>query len=505
MRISTRLFLYVFGVIVVLGIALGYVSVRDERAHLLSESRSRAHLFARTVAAVLKYYHPVGPAVDMDTILAEVAADSPTAVPYLRLYGPDGSPLELTCSTCQTPPIPHPSVIPDALPPEGREQTVAQGREEYLQVLQPILDASGGFQGAVEVLLPLRHVGLALAAVVRRFLLFGSAGAVVLAAVLLLIARWSIAAPLQRLQEAARDLGGGDLSLRLEPSGVTDIDELIAEFNRMAQGVEEQSMSRERAHLRRLELERDLRHADRLASVGQLTSGLAHELGTPLNVISGRAEQLLAKLPAGDFSRKAMETVLRQTEHIAGIIDRLLAFSRKGSGNFTEIDLNALTREAFSLCRLRSKKTLGELKLETDLGTAAVSMMGDAAALQQLLVNLMLNSSQAMQGDGIVRVAASIEADDRLRIVYEDTGPGIPAENRERVFDPFFTTKEVGEGTGLGLYIVANIVAEHRGEIRTEEAVGGGARFVITFPRERIGADADLARENPAPAAGGAA
>jgi signal transduction histidine kinase len=484
LRISTRLFLYVFGVIVALGVALGYVSVRDERAHLLSETRTRAWLFARTVAAVLKHYHPLGPAVNVETILAEVAADDPAAVPSLRLYGPDGSPLSLSCATCQAiPPIPHPSLIPDELSPEGREDTVILGRESYLQVLQPVLTSGGAFQGAVEVILPLHHVGQALAGVVRRFLLFGSAGLMALGAVLLLIARWGIAAPLQRLQEVARDLGAGDLSLRLEPSGVADIDELIAEFNRMAKGIEEQNLRREQSHRHRIELERGLRHTDKLASIGQLTSGLAHELGTPLNVISGRAEQMMARLSPDDPSGKALETVVRQTGHIAGIIDRLLAFSRKGQSRFAEVDIGALVQEAFTLCRLRMKKAGAEVKLECDLDAEANRLYGDADALQQLFVNLMLNSLQVLKGPGGIRIRARTETGDRVRIDYEDTGAGIPPEHWERVFDPFFTTKEVGEGTGLGLYIVARVVEEHGGEIRAGAGSGGGARFTVTLPR----------------------
>ncbi len=504
MRISTRLFLYVLGFIVVFGVTVGYVSVRDERNHLLSESRSRAWLFARTVAAVLKHYHPLGPAVDMETILAEVASDDPATVPILRLYGPDGSPLTFTCESCQTlPPIPHPTIVPEELSPAGREATVTQGRDNYFQVLLPVLDADGSFQGAVEVILPLRYVGRATAAAVRRFLLFGSVGFAALGVVLLLLARWGIAAPLMRLQEAARGLGAGDLSLRLKPSGVADIDELIAELNRMAEGIEEQHLRREQDHRRRFDLERGLRHAEKLASIGQLTSGLAHELGTPLNVIGGRTEQILGRLAPDDPSRKPLEAVLHQTEHIAGILNRLLSFSRKGRGDFAEFDLCAVVREAFSLCRLRSKRAEGEVALSTNLDKTTLSLAGDADAIGQLFVNLMLNSFQAMRGDGIVRVTASIGTDDRVQIVYEDTGPGIPAEDRLRIFDPFFTTKEVGEGTGLGLYIVANIVEEHQGEIHAGEGPDGGARFVITLPRKPVEGGVCRDRDDPAPAEGG--
>jgi signal transduction histidine kinase len=105
--------------------------------------------------------------------------------------------------------------------------------------------------------------------------------------------------------------------------------------------------------------------------------------------------------------------------------------------------------------------------------------------LQHLFLNLILNSFQAIDGAGTIRISAAGAEQDRLRIVYEDSGPGIPEEQRSRIFDPFYTTKQVGEGTGLGLFIVANIVAEHDGEIRVETAASGGARFLISLPRRR--------------------
>jgi len=141
--------------------------------------------------------------------------------------------------------------------------------------------------------------------------------------------------------------------------------------------------------------------------------------------------------------------------------------------------------------------------LDCDLEPGATRLFGDGDALQQLFVNLMLNSLQVLQGQGAIRVRATPETGDRIRIDYEDTGPGIPAEHRERIFDPFFTTKEVGEGTGLGLFIVASVVEEHGGEIRVGEGPEGGARFEMTLPRGAAEAGASPPNGEPAPAEGG--
>jgi signal transduction histidine kinase len=183
-----------------------------------------------------------------------------------------------------------------------------------------------------------------------------------------------------------------------------------------------------------------------------------------------------------DPSRKSLTTIVQQSENITTLIERLLAFSRKGEQAFAPLSLQRPIKEAFSLCMLRSKRSRDEITLSLNL--AEDQMIGDVDALQHLFVNLMLNSFQAIEGAGTIRISVAEQDQNRLRIVYEDSGPGIPEEQLSRIFDPFFTTKQVGEGTGLGLFIVANIIEEHDGEIRVEAPLDCGVRFVITLPRK---------------------
>ncbi len=479
MRIATRIFLYLFTLIATASVVLGYVSIQDERDHLLSGIRSEARLMARSLAAVLRFYHPGAPAVDLDRLLADIAPRNWSTPPMLRFYARDGAPIGIACAQCNPLPLPHQRIDLSTLDEGGREEFLEGGREQYFSIIVPVRGGGDSQQGALEVVLPLRQVNQALAGTTRRFLFFTVALTAGLGAVIILIARWSISQPLHRLIGAARRLGGGDLALRIEPSGVIDLDQLGEELNRMAAGLEEQHRSREDYYRQKLELERGLRHAEKLASVGQLTSGLAHEIGTPLNVISGRAEQLLSRMPEGGSDRKGLESIIRQSEQIAELIERLLAFSRKDVRCWEEVDLSGLVREALNLCRMRFSRDGFAVDLELDLSVA--SMTGDINAMRQLFVNLILNAIQAMGGRGLIRVT-SVMAEENLQIVFEDSGPGIPAELREKVFEPFFTSKDVGEGTGLGLYIVANIVEDHGGNILIEDHPGGGARFVMTFP-----------------------
>ncbi|WP_197463696.1 sensor histidine kinase [Desulfuromonas sp. DDH964] len=434
---------------------------------------------ARSLAAVLRFYHPGAPAVDLDRLLADIAPRNWSTPPMLRFYARDGAPIGIACAQCNPLPLPHQRIDLSTLDEEGREEFLEGGREQYFSIIVPVRGAGDSPQGALEVVLPLRQVNQALAGTTRRFLFFTVALTVGLGAVIFFIARWSISQPLRQLIGAARRLGSGDLALRIEPSGVVDLDQMGEELNRMASSLEEQHRIREEFYRQKLELERGLRHAEKLASLGQLTSGLAHEIGTPLNVISGRAEQLLSRMVQDDPGRKGLESIIRQSEQIAELIERLLAFSRKDVRCWDEVDLSGLVQEALNLCRMRFSKNDFAVALELDLALA--KMTGDSNALRQLFVNLMLNAIQAMGGQGLIRVT-SVMAEENLQIVFEDSGPGIPAELREKVFEPFFTSKDVGEGTGLGLYIAANVVEDHGGNILIEDRPGGGARFVMNFP-----------------------
>ncbi len=479
MRISTRIFLYLFSLIAVALAVLGYVSIQDERNHLLSGIRSEARLMARSLTAVLRFYHPGAPSVDLDKLLFDIAPRDWSQPPMLRYYDREGAPIGVACAYCNPLPLPQKKIDLFALDESGREELFAAGVDEFFSIVIPVTGNDNQRHGALEVVLPLQQINQTLAATTRRFLLFTIALALGLGTLIILIARWNISQPMRTLVNAARQLGTGDFSSRVEPSGVIELDRLTSELNRMAEQLEELDSKRDAFYQEKLQLEKGLRHAEKLASIGQLSSGLAHEIGTPLNVISGRAEYLLAKLDQDDRSRKSLATIVQQSENIAALIERLLAFSRKEEQNFSPLQLRQPIDAAFSLCLLRSKRSRDEIDLQLEL--TDTQLMADADGLQQLFVNLFLNSFQVIEGSGQIRIQSEVDGE-MLQICFDDSGPGIPAEQRSLVFDPFFTTKQVGEGTGLGLYIVANIVEEHDGEIRVDEAPSGGARFLISLP-----------------------
>ncbi|MDW8131480.1 MAG: ATP-binding protein [Bryobacterales bacterium] len=232
----------------------------------------------------------------------------------------------------------------------------------------------------------------------------------------------------------------------------------------------------------RSELERRLAQAEKLSSIGLLAAGVAHEVNTPLAVISTYA-QMLARQVAGDEEKaRLLEKITRQTFRASEIVNALLNFSRAAPGRFEELDLNRLVRETLLLLEHQLQQAGIRVELEMEEGLALIH--GDAGKLQQVFLNLFLNARDAMEGGGTLRIRSS--SDGRwIRVEVRDNGPGIPAEHLHRVFDPFFTTKPPRRGTGLGLSISYGIVREHGGEIEVESRPGEGACFRLAFPVAR--------------------
>jgi signal transduction histidine kinase len=231
-----------------------------------------------------------------------------------------------------------------------------------------------------------------------------------------------------------------------------------------------------------------LRHAERLNVIGTLAAGVAHELGTPLNVITVHAELIDRDDVPRERVHKACETIQRQAKKMAQIISNLLDFGRRGGLAREKTSLTGLVATAASL--------LGPMAMRARCAIAAEDAGRDVTALvnpgevEQVLANLILNAIQAMPDGGTVRVGCEVErAGDSNRrgtsyacLTVEDEGSGISPSDLPRIFDPFFTTKGVGRGTGLGLSVTYGIVQDHGGTIHVESEMGRGSRFVVRLP-----------------------
>ena len=227
------------------------------------------------------------------------------------------------------------------------------------------------------------------------------------------------------------------------------------------------------------ELERRLVQADKMSSIGVLAAGVAHEVNTPLAVISTYA-QMLAKQISGDEQKaKLLDKIAKQTFRASEIVNSLLSFSRTATTEFVEVDLNKVIRETLTLIEHQLQKSGIEVALSLEEDLPAVK--GNAGKLQQVFLNLFLNARDAMESGGRLAVR-SWNSDGFARIEVIDNGQGIAPEHLERIYDPFFTTKAARKGTGLGLSVTYGIVREHGGTIEVESRPGAGSRFHVELP-----------------------
>lgn len=232
------------------------------------------------------------------------------------------------------------------------------------------------------------------------------------------------------------------------------------------------------------ELERRLVQADKLSSIGLLAAGVAHEVNTPLAVISTYA-QMLAKQVHGDEQKsKLLDKIAKQTFRASEIVNSLLNFSRTSSTDFTDIDLNRVVRETLSLLEHQFEKA--GVRVESSFAESLPPIRGNAGKLQQVFLNLFLNARDAMAelSGGRLQVVTS-ETAGGVGVEIRDSGPGIARDHLDRIFDPFFTTKSARKGTGLGLSVTYGIVEEHSGSIQADSRPGEGAVFRLEFPAVR--------------------
>jgi PAS domain S-box-containing protein len=231
--------------------------------------------------------------------------------------------------------------------------------------------------------------------------------------------------------------------------------------------------------------ELQLLQAEKMSSIGMLAAGVAHEINNPMTSVAGYAEALQRRLRGApdlcgdprlaDFPHY-LEIIVREIYRCKGIIDSLLSFSRKSEGAFGRVDLNAIINEVFELVRHlgRDKNVLLEEKLFVPLPP----VHGDACALRQVFLNLVLNALQAIEGKGSVLVETTVEGPQVVARVI-DTGSGIAAEMLDQIWNPFFTTKVVGKGQGLGLALTYDIIKKHDGVIEVQSQVGKGTEFIV--------------------------
>jgi PAS domain S-box-containing protein len=231
----------------------------------------------------------------------------------------------------------------------------------------------------------------------------------------------------------------------------------------------------------RVKLEESLQQSEKLSSIGLLAAGVAHEVNTPLTGVSSYTQMLLSMIPETDPKHALLLKVTKQTERASNIVGNLLNFSRTGNATeFSEIDVNKLLNDTLQLLEPQLRKT--QIEVVKNYSTTPPIIFGNAGKLQQIFTNLILNSLDAILGEGTITLSTSCDVFGEVIVEVADTGTGIETENLSKIYDPFFTTKKIGSGTGLGMAVTYGIVQEHSGSIEASSEVGVGTRFKLSFP-----------------------
>jgi two-component system NtrC family sensor kinase len=299
--------------------------------------------------------------------------------------------------------------------------------------------------------------------------------------------------PLQQLIEKTQQIAQGKLDEPLKLNTHDELSDLADSLNGMCDELSDSRRAVEQETTARLAALEQLRHSDRLQTVGRLASGMAHELGTPLNVVAGRANLIASGKLGGEEITESAEAIKLQANRMTQIIRQLLDFARRGAPSRIDVDLCELVGQTAHM--LSSLATKQNVEIVSPEGAKAVPAHVDAGQMQQVLTNLIVNAIQAMPRGGTIHLDVYAKRTRRPNVTgqseYEyhcidvqDDGDGIEAAGLVKLFEPFFTTKGAGEGTGLGLSIAQGIVEEHGGWIEVRSAPGEGACFTIYLPVE---------------------
>jgi signal transduction histidine kinase len=396
------------------------------------------------------------------------------------------------------------------------EAQPADADDSLYRVFAPVLE-DGRVSGAVEVIERLDSAPSIAWDYGRGALWLAPLAVFLITLGIFLLFRHFVYQPVERLLGAMEHVRAGDLGAQApEVARDDEMGTLTRGFNRMLTRLREMTAERETqsrilerrvgeatselaerneqledANLELYRTARRLTELERLAAAGQLAAQFAHEVGTPLNLISGHVQLLLASGSHDlDAERTRLQTISQQIERIERIVRRMLDSTRPEAGEHAPLDLNALLRRTFDA----AAPTLdaSRVRLDAELDSPALPHVnGDPDRLQQVFINLVNNALDAMPEGGELRVTSSFEPDDaggggagRVVVDFADTGTGMTEEVRTHIFDPLYTTKKRGRGTGLGLVVVRQVIGEHGGSIEVESEPGRGARFRLSFPAE---------------------
>lgn len=478
MRLATALLTFIIAPLIGL-LALGtWFSLQALEADVQARKQEESEIIARAISKPLSYSLELGR-------IGAVRESLETAFEFDRVYGahifgPNGELIASAGAGRSEQPPP-----PEGLP-RGEDETQARGSFERVEGEQvynyfvPLTDTGGRVLGMLQISRRSAEFRSALA----RLRVWTVTGLVVigvlLTGIILVAHRSLIGRPIQALVTAMHRFAAGERGVRARAEGPGEIRSLSHGLNTMLASIERSEQEIAERQARERALEEDLRHSQKLAAIGALATGVAHELGTPLSVVDGRAQRLLRFDDDSGRTTREAEAIRAEVGRMENTIRQLMDFAGRNPVRLVPEPLDRLVELAVASLNDSNKPPEAAIEIVSEPPAPVVRV--DRNRLHHALVNLLRNASQATGPRG--RVAIGWFADPQPGLYVDDDGPGVPDEARSRIFEPFYTSKGVSEGTGLGLAVVHGTVEDHGASIRvTDSASLGGARFEIMFPR----------------------
>lgn len=349
--------------------------------------------------------------------------------------------------------------------------------ENVYSYFSPLFGYGGQILGLLQITRDRQEIDASVARVRTLGWSFWFAGVAAAAVATIVLYRRLVGRHVLGLVSRMKAMASGERDVSFEAASPKEFAQIGDDFNVMVDSIRHAEEEVQRRQRRERDLERRLQESERIAVVGRVVQGLAHELGSPLSVIDGRVRRLERQCPVPDADM-ALRDIRRQVGRMADIVRQLLNYGRTEAADRASVSLDALLSMA-------TRDVDEDKHIDVRAGSGRHVVQGDPVRLELAVSNLVRNAVRHARHD----VVATLSATDSggVELAVEDDGSGVPDEDLPHVFEPFFTRQPPGQGTGLGLAIVARVMREHDGDVHYAHAPGGGARFTLTFPATRVG------------------